>query len=460
MERLVGALDHPDPQVRQIADRSLRSLDGAARDRLCAAWAETRDARLGRIVSECAYVADGPMQVRLLSALQAGKQLALDEAEGVHELIRRLDEADASLREGVEGALRRLHGPAAGDAACRASLENPGERLATICLEQSYRPSDPGDAAVFLIANRQIDAYFEEHDGLGDLRAGYGRASDAIRSRLMQVARAGDARLLDFVLRPRLSLRQCSGEEIDAAVESSIQRQDWARLLADCQALPLAHSLKGWQALAASGWLPGDAHEAALLKQVALIFADPAGAVVKVPPPPKGTSAAFERWLAEGRSPELAAQGEEQLLERLKSAAPLAAVPLVAALAAKGTVSQAVRDAVQSSQHWLVRLAGHVTGLSGGLSGSIDPSKDDNYWVREVAGAGAVWTFWPDNPTPTQLEELDRAPREALLGASGSVRRLLRAVLARSLTGLTAERDAVAPDEDAIEITGFESRPL
>ena len=273
----------------------------------------------------------------------------------------------------------------------------------------------------------------------------------------MEAVRTGDARLFEFVQRPRLSLRECPPEEISAAMEAGIRRQDWVRLFADCRTVPLRLALPGWEALVQSGWQPPEAHDAALVQLLATELSG-IDTALAAPEPPQGTSAVFERWLAEGRDGELAGRDEAALLSALASANPPEAVPIVAALAARGQVSEAARTAVFGSAHWLIRLAGHVTGMAG-LGESADPSKDSNFWVRELGVAGGVWDFWPTEGTAAHLDQLDRGPREAMLGAAGRARRMLRAVLAHGVMGVTVERDVVAPDEGAMEVTKIERKP-
>ncbi len=449
-----------DAALAEGAGQWLRclKLPSPAVDTLCAEWVQGRDFELGRIIMEGGYVASAPVEVRLLSALQAGRRPVVDCPDEVASLVPYLEDTDPRLREGVEAILSGLRGAAVIDATCLASFHDPGGKLSRICLEQAYRPSDASDAALFLMVHGQVDTYFQEHDGLGDLRIGYRRAPAAVRSRILEVARGGDLRLVDFVLKPRLSLRECSPEEISAAVESSIHRRDWARLLADCQVLPLIHSWKGWQVLAGSGWLPADAADAALVKQAAEILSGKRDEVQEATRPPHGSRGSFEHWLAEGGAPDLANLSESELLARLEVASPPGAVPLVAALATRENGSPVARRAVSSSPFWQVRLAGLITGLSIDAPGEKDPALDEHFWVREVART--VWSHWPVEPSPAQLDQLERAPREAFLGLVGRARHLLRALLAHTLTSLTAERDWVAPDEDAIEVTGFESLPL
>jgi hypothetical protein len=437
---LVLAAAHRDERTRSAANSALRSLSTAAAvDALCAAWVEGREEFLGRLIQECGYVASQPLEVRVLSHLQAGKALAPATVEEVGLLVKALGEKDRRLVAGAEPALRSLSTPAAVDALCAAALRDPAGAAARVCVDQRYRPSEREAAAVFLIASGQVDVYFAEHgEDLRDLRAGYARADSAVQARVNQVAGGGDKRLLPFLRQRRRSLREAPPAERDEVVRHSIERTDWPQLFADCQELPLEHALPGWQALVGAGWVPADAGDAAMLDQIRDALR-PNGATRGQPGElgpaftPPGTSAVFERWIEAGRrQSDLARLSEPELLARLDRANPPEGMPLVAALAAGGNASAAARERVAGNAHWLIRLAGHVTGL---LDAAVeDPAQEPNQWVRDVGGAGAVWRLWPEDGTPGLMQS-GGGPREAALKPATGPRAIFRAVLGQRMKG-------------------------
>jgi len=452
--RLLAATEHPDEKTREAAAKALRTLPkpSAGVDALCAAWANSRNPLLGQIIEECGYIAQQPLDVWALSALQAGSRPEATRADVVQILVGVLADKDAKLRNGAEDTLKKLPTGEGMDALCALAVRDPKSVAARICVEQGYRPGDPEDDALFLLVTGQVEEYFLEDDNFHLLRAAYSRADAAVQARVMTAARAGDARLLPFVLVPRFSRKECPPEELDEAVASCIRRQDWTRLFSDCRTLPLRHTLPGWQALATSRWQPQDSAECSMLEQ---ITADLKGQTTAQPPPqaPAGTSAVFEKWLTAGRVPEMTKLSEAELVNRLRAATPPDAVPLVSALSALSAVSDATRTLVRDSEHWLVRLAGLITGLTKTLATDPDMKNENVMWVRELAGASGVWSFWPTDATPRHLEDLAAAPPEAWLGETGRARRILRAIIAHSTHAGAYEEDMISPDEGAIEIT-------
>ncbi len=212
--------------------------------------------------------------------------------------------------------------------------------------------------------------------------------------------------------------------------------------------MPLKHGLPVLRVLEQSGWEP----EAPDLKSVfRQALADSQGAGVPAPREAKAVSSLFERWLEAGRSGELAGASEADLLRRLEAAKPPAAVPLVAALATKARPGSAAAKKVQGSPHWLVRLAGHATGLAMDLA--RDTVADANLWIKELATASGVLEFWPGKATPGDLDALSAAPAEAWAGRLGAARKVLRTIMAyrvtvpEELVPLVVGPDEFAPGE-------------
>jgi len=344
-------------------------------------------------------------------------------------------------------ALRDLKSAGAIDVLCAEATRAPQGQAAKLCLEKQYRPSDHEKACLYLFVTRQLDEYFKEDFEFQNLRLQYDRADEKLRALVMDVVRGGDRRCLPFITRPRKALHECTEEEIKLALKSCLRHKDWNRLYKACLELPAKYSFPAWDRFRASGWQPEDAALASLYKQ---ILADSAGQTVEPPSPPKATSGVFERWLAEGRKPELASASESELVNRLKSATPPEGVPLVAALAAKPKCSEATIKAVAENEHWLVRLAGLATGLTKDVLRD-GQQKDSNYWVNELAGAAGVLEFWPGNATPVDLEKLKNAPAEAYAGKLGAVRKVLRTIMGYRVTTGSFEELHVEAGENAAE---------
>jgi len=360
----------------------------------------------------------------------AVRRLAADSSAGaVPLLVAALRDGDGQVRDTADAALRALGDRDAVDSLCRAAIHDPAGPAAKICVETRKRPSDAEDACLLLFVTRQLDEYFQEDFEFQGLRPAYDRASEAVQAAVMEIVRSGDRRLLGFFGR-RKPLSECSEREIRSAIEAGLRHKDWPRLFRAFQELPLKFGFPLIAEFGKSGWVPEQPDLQALFRGV---LAEAKGErLPAAKPAPKETSPVFERWLAEGRSGEYSRLGEAELVTRLASATPPEGVKIVGALAAKIKPGSPASQAVERSGHWLVRLAGHATGLCSDLT--RDAVTDDNYWVKELVHSIAVLDFWPVKATPADLEKLNAAPREAFLGEYGAVRRVLRVLLAYRVT--------------------------
>ena len=445
---LAKALKDPDASVRDVASSALRSLsDCEAVDALCRLWASERDRALEALIVQQGYVASRPTPVRVLSALKAGRPETIRaEPECVPVLLEATGDADPEIAQAAHATLRSLRDREAVDALCRLAIEEPEGPAAEICLQTGMHPSDPEESALFLFVTRRLDEYFQEDYEFQNLRAAYERAGPRVREHVMAVVRSGDRRCLGF-FGTRKPLSQCSEREIATAIESALRHRDWPKLFRAFLELPLKYSFPLLEQLRDSSWEP-EAEDLKVLYRNVLRESE--GQALAPPAPPPATSPVFERWLAQGRGGEPARLSEQELLERLATAPPPEAVALVGALVEKGGSERAAR-AVQSSPHWLVRLAGYATGLCR-IPLDQDAVEDDNYWVRELVRPTAVLELWPEKATPEDLQTLNAAPREAFTGKLGSARRLLRLILAWRLTTPEIEPVSYEAGEFAVQL--------
>jgi hypothetical protein len=363
----------------------------------------------------------------VLSSLLA-QQPATD-AEAVPLLVEALKDTAAQVRATADAALRALKERDSVDALCRLAVREPAGAAAKICIEARKRPSDQEEACLLLFVTRQLDEYFQEDFEFQGLRQAYDRAGDEIKALVMDVVRGGDRRCLGFFGR-RKPLSECSESEIKLAIDTALRHQDWARLFRAFQELPMKHGFPLIEQFRKSKWEPEQADLKALYRGI--LSESKGEALPAQPPPPKETSPVFETWLADGRAGEYSRLGEAELVQRLTGATPPEGVKIAAALAGKAAAGSAAARAVEQSAHWLVRLAGHATGLCADIA--QDQVQDNNYWVNELVRSVAVLDFWPVKAAPSDLDKLNAAPREAFTGKYGAVRRVLRLLLAHRVT--------------------------
>jgi hypothetical protein len=446
---LVEALGAADREVANRAAAALRSLGNQAGiDALCALWVESRDDRCAAVVVERRYVARQPLAVHVLSALKCGAHLSVEQADLVPPLVAALADRDDAICARARATLEGLRAGAPRDTLCDEAIGNPAGPAARICVEQGMRPSDHERACLFLFVTRQLDAYFQEDFEFQNLRLQYERADATVRGHVMDVVRSGDRRCAGFI-GTRKALTECSEAEIKLAIESWLRHTDWPRLFRGFLELPLKFGLPVLEQLRRAGWQPDEPELLSLYRQV---LADTDGQLVDArKPPAESSGSVFERWLAQGHKGELAGLNQEILLQRLQTATPVDHVAIVAALAAKARPGGAAAQAVQSSPHWLIRLAGYASGLcTSTITSTSTNTGDQNYWVNELAGA-SVLECWPGRATPADLEALEAAPPEAWAGMLGAGRKVLRQLMGYRITTGVFDQMVVEADEVAGE---------
>lgn len=385
---------------------------------------------------------------RAMQALESHRE----EPEVVPLLVEALGSRHASIKTRAAAALEQLPPGPAQDALCEEAIKDPRGEAAKLCLRTGKRPSDPERLCLFLFVTslldrRQLDEYFKEDDEFQNLRLQYDRADATVRAHVMEVVRSGDRRCAGFFGTRSKPLAECTEAEIKLAIDSWQRHRDWSRLFHACLELPLRYSFPALAVLRRSNWQPESPDLQSVYQQILADAGD------KAPPPakkPGATSSLFEQWLARGASGELARLDETALRERLKTATPPEGVAIVAALAAKKPSASVAVQAVRESPHWLVRLAGHATGL---IAPDLtqDRVQDFNYWIMELASASGVLEFWPGKATPADLEALSAAPPEAWAGKLGSARKVLRTIMSHRITTGTFEPMVVEAGEFAGE---------
>jgi hypothetical protein len=446
---VLAALEDADSAVKANALRVLNTLSNPQGiDALCELWAKKRDERLWAIIAQKGYLATQPMELQILTALKGSKRLLLDRAELVPCIIALLKDQDELVRANASRSLELIQAGPAQDALCEEALKDPRGPVADLCVRTGKRPSQPERACLFLFVTRQLDAYFQEDFEFQNLRLQLQRSDPALRAQVMEVYRSsGDRRLAGLIEAERRTLGQLSEDELLLLFNSWVEHQDWPRLFQASLELPLRYSWKGFAALRQSGWEPENAE----LKSVyRLILADLDHDQLPESRQPSAASCLFEKWLAQGRSGDLAQARETDLLERLKTAAPPEGVAIVAALAGKAQVGSAAPQAVNKHPHWLVRLAGHATGLDRGWTwGEVN---DSCYWVQELSSAMGILEIWPGQTTPADLEALGKAPPESWTGRLGSARKVLRTMMTYWNTGIHVKARVLKVHGTAIRV--------
>jgi len=446
---IIGALADTDGRIRNSALRTLEGLKNQEGvDALCAIWAKNRDMNLGQIVVQQGYTAKKPLSLNILTYLKCDNEVPLDTTEAIPILLGLLQDPDEIVITGATRTLEMISPGPLQDDLCEEAIKDPAGAAAIICIRTGKRPSDHERACLYLFVTRQLDAYFQEDFEFQNLRLHYDRSNEAVRAQVMEVVRSGDRRCAGFFGTRSKPLRQCSEVEIKLALDSWIRHREWSRLFQACMELPMKYSLRLLAPLGQSGWRPESPELKSVFRRILADGGDPSA--LPATKKPAAESSLIEKWLAQGRDGELAGLSAAELVKRLKTATPPEGVCITAALATKGEADTAIIETVKNSPHWLIRLAGYLTGIS--LPDlQHDSVQDSNYWVTELVSAKGILDIWPGESTPADLEALSAAPPEAWAGKLGSGRKVLRTIMTHRITTGTFEPMVVEAAEFAGE---------
>lgn len=373
------------------------------------------------------------------------------EPEVIRLLVEALGSADEEIAAEASSALRDLSAQEAIDTLCEEAIKAPQGPAARLCVATNRRHSDHEKNCLYLFVTRQLDVYFQKDLEFQALRLEYDRSDATVQRHVMEIVRGVDQRCTGFSVsgvnragEPK-PLTECTEAEIKLALDCWVRQGQWEILLQACLELPLKYSWAVLEPLRASGWQPESPDLKSVFKQM---LSDCAGQAIPNPRKPGAESSLFERWLEEGQQGELAKLGEADLLNRLESDHPADGVAAVVALAAKVRPASAAAETVAKNPHWLVRLAGHATGLTQNLAQGL--AEDTNWWVNKLATTPSVLGFWPGRATPAALKMLNKDLEEVWVGELDAARKVLRTILAYRVESagtfepMVVQRDAMA----------------
>ena len=362
----MAALGDRDAALRPRAGQVLRSLGHPqAVDALCAAWAKGRDATLAKLLSECRYQASTPVELRVLSGLQANRldELAREGAEAVPPLVAALAEKDKTLAQRAQRVLETL---AAAEALVDYALDQPaGAPLLPIINARGLRHSIEGRWFLYLALAGRFDDYLAADFEFQTLRAEFQAAPPELQARIREaIVRTGDTRMNALFVAEKKQGVLADLNDHDAAllVKLNARNQNWDGLFKFLWVLPARHIRDAVAAMIKAGWQPEDADRQALLHKLAGLV-ETGGAVPKTVTAPVLLNPVLQSWLARGEK-EWPKEPEGKLRERLKDEVPPPEqIAALGALRAQGKLSPAVLELAGQSQQWLVRLV--ATGLDG-----------------------------------------------------------------------------------------------
>ncbi|MCS6885470.1 MAG: WD40 repeat domain-containing protein [Acidobacteriota bacterium] len=168
----------------------LRLKEQKTIDQLCALWEKNRAESIAQLIREAGWVASTPLDLQVLTALKARRTdlFSSPSREVLKALFTLLSDVDTEIASEARRMLVSLRDAQAQQILLEQLLSDDHKELSSIVREAGYAPSDNGQKSLVYFLTEQWDL-LEKHDPEHSyLRAAYGKADKALKSRIDAVA--------------------------------------------------------------------------------------------------------------------------------------------------------------------------------------------------------------------------------------------------------------------------------
>jgi WD40 repeat protein len=255
---------------KRIDDDSIRSSlltafkqveDQPGLDQIWAAWAESREARLGSWLVKHRRPAAQPPATRVLSQLFLGDldSLRTEGEEVVAPLLNAAGDPDPRIAQAARTALRQLSNPQAQEELCRWAIESDHIQARQAALDGGYAPKDPRRRALFYLLTEQWERYASLDFDASLVRAVYETGDQPLRAKINQLARqAGWTGYLEASTGGRSArrLEALTATEWEVILAVLGRHQQWEVAWQLAQKAPALWSARLQREISQAGWSP------------------------------------------------------------------------------------------------------------------------------------------------------------------------------------------------------------
>ena len=144
IDYLITFLSDQDFDIRDDATKALRTLKNqTAIDAFCKKWYNSREKKLEEIIFEKKYIARTPLELRVATALKAGKTELCDNAQSLTYLVELLSDKDITIKQNASVAIQNLKEQEAIDTLCKVWFSKREQKLDKIISEKKYISKKP-----------------------------------------------------------------------------------------------------------------------------------------------------------------------------------------------------------------------------------------------------------------------------------------------------------------------------
>ena len=407
---LVDALGSFDLKLADAALKFLLSLKNQnAIDAFCKIWYDSRNKRLDEIITSQKYIAEKPLDIRVVTALKAGKTEICDNAASVGYLVALLSDKDLVISLNAKKNLRTLKNKDAMDALCQGIITGTLDAAIPIAIEAGFQPKPIGIRCMFYVITGQVEKYLELDFEFQYFRPEYQAASEAIQQRVRSaIQQSNDHRLMGLFgeVRKKMVAKDLTIHEAQLMLNIYTRNKQSEEIFALLFFAPLSLVVSAIDELDKAKWQPKDDDRTILMENLLKTRKTMGNKLETLPEPEVALGPVFQKWVETGRK-EYAIKTEKQLREHLNSGTPPEAVSALSALVAKNMIQPADHDRFKKHPHWLVRMA-YAALLPFEVEEKKILKEGGKYWIEKIPAilSYELMQVKPVNLTPEDLIQL------------------------------------------------------
>ncbi len=253
-----------DRQVLAIALDALRQIrKQQCIDEVCAVWAVTRHKDLANLLIKKSWVAFGPEDVKVLSALKAGQLEVVTKggAEIVEPLLKAFSDADSEIASRASQCAIALKKLETQERLCRLVIEQDHQIARQVAINAQYAPRDPNQRALFYFLSEQWDKYESLDYEHTLLQTAYQVGDEQLRQRIAQkVRQAGRAEWVQIIAGGHKGKRlgEMTHNEWETALEILNSGRKWEEMWQLAQVAPPIWSVRLLRQLKNAKWVSAE----------------------------------------------------------------------------------------------------------------------------------------------------------------------------------------------------------
>ena len=195
LDPLLKAINDKDPEIANIAkDLSTQFRDVELINTLCKNWTDSRSKELEKIILDGGYIANEPIEVKVLSALKFNQydKIINDGSEILDPLIKAFGDKDLQIKSNAKICITQLQNKQTIDSLCKRWIESQNPVLKPIIQKSGYEPSNSSMKAVFFFLLGEWQKYEDLDFDQSLLSKAYHSGNEVVKRQIAsQAKRAG-----------------------------------------------------------------------------------------------------------------------------------------------------------------------------------------------------------------------------------------------------------------------------